>query len=282
MGANGYGKDGARLVLVRRDADHHELRDLTVNLRLEGDFAAVYTEGDNSPVLPTDTMRATVYALATEHLTGAIEDFGRVVAERLLAATPAAERAAVSITENRWTRLSPGGHPHPHAFTADQGHRWTAHVTVDRPDTATVTSGIAGLVLLRTTGSSFTGFRRDEYTVLPEAEDRILATELTATWEYRPGPTFGGFAATREAVRDALLEAFAGHGDSRSVQHTLYVLGQAVLTARPEVERITLRMPNLHHLTVDLSPFGQDNAGEVFVATDRPYGVIEGTVERPA
>jgi urate oxidase len=290
MSGNSYGKDGVRLVTVRRHPDRHELRDLTIDLRLAGDFADVYTAGDNSPVLPTDTMRSTVYALAGEHLTGDIEHFGRVLAERLLLATPAARLAEVSITEHSWAPVQVGGRPHPHTFVGAGEERATAVVTVERDGPAAARSGIAGLLVLKTTGSSFTGFRRDEYTVLADADDRILATELTARWEYRPAwPEAGfgagfsaGFGACREAVRRLLLEAFAGHHDSRSVQHTLYVLGDAVLAARTDIERITLSLPNRHHVLADLSPFGQDNAGEVYVATDRPFGVIEGTVERPA
>jgi urate oxidase len=281
MGGNRYGKDGVRLVTVRRHPDRHELRDLTLDLRLAGDFAEVYTAGDNSPVLPTDTMRSTVYALAREHLTGDIELFGRALAERLLRATPAARSAEVSIAEHTWARVPVGGVPHPHTFVGAGDERATATVTVDRDGSATARSGIAGLLVLKTTGSSFTGFRRDEYTVLADADDRILATELAARWEYRPAWPETGFGGCRQAVRQVLLEAFAGHDDSRSVQHTLYVLGDAVLAARPEIERITFTLPNRHHVAADLSPFGQDNEGEVYVATDRPFGVIEGTVERP-
>ena len=278
LGANSYGKDGVRLVAVRRHPDRHELRDLTVDLRLEGDFGAAYTSGDNSAVLPTDTMRATVYALATEHLTGDIELFGRALAERLLVACPAADRAEVSIGEHAWTRAEVAGQPHPHAFVGGAG-RWTAVVGCDRRAGCRVRSGLGGLVLLKTTGSSFTGFLRDEYTVLPEADDRILATEVGAEWEYVPG-TEDGFAAGRERVREVLIEAFAGHDESRSVQHTLYAMGGAALAAEPRIQRISLTLPNRHHLPVDLSPFGQDTAAGVFVATDRPYGVIQATVER--
>jgi urate oxidase len=83
----------------------------------------------------------------------------------------------------------------------------------------------------------------------------------------------------RDRIRTTLLETFAAH-DSRSVQHTLYAMGEAALTASPDISEITLVMPNRHHLLVDLAPFGLDNPNLVFVATDRPFGLIEATLRR--
>ena len=285
MGPNRYGKAGIRLVLVRRGdhpadqrGDRHELRDLTVDVRLEGDFDTVHTEGDNSPVLATDTMRSTVYALAQDHLTGAIEDFGAALGQRYLEAAPAADVAEVTLREHGWTRTDVDGSPHPHAFTAGPATSVTAVVTTSRSGPAGVRSGIAGLTVLKTTDSAFSGFLRDEFTVLAETEDRILATELTADWTYLEGsaPSYDDVRAT---ARRTLLESFATH-DSKSVQHTLWAMGEALLAACGDVAEVSLRMPNKHHIAVDLSPFGIPNDRAVFVATDRPFGVIEGTVRR--
>jgi urate oxidase len=135
---------------------------------------------------------------------------------------------------------------------------------------------VANLVVLKTTDSAFSGFPRDRYTTLPETEDRILATSLTATWSYRPGTT--DFAA-RARVRQALIDTFAAH-HSRSVQHTLYAMAEAALAACADAQSMTLTMPNRHHLLVDLKPFGLDNPNEIFVATDQPYGLIEATITR--
>ena len=282
MGPNRYGKDGIRLVLVRRGvqpgSDRHELRDLTVDVRLEGDFDRVHTDGDNAPVLATDTMRSTVYALAQEHLTGAIEDFGAALARRYLDVAPAATSAEVTLREHTWTRTEVDGSPHPHAFTAGPATTATAVVTARRSGPSDVRSGIAGLTVLKTTDSAFSGFLRDEFTVLAETEDRILATEVTADWTYVDGssPSYDDVRAT---ARRALLESFATH-DSKSVQHTLHAMGNALLAACPDVGEVSMRMPNKHHVAVDLAPFGIPNDNAVFVATDRPFGVIEGTVRR--
>jgi urate oxidase len=79
---NNYGKQAVRLVTVRRRADRHELQDVTVGIRFEGDFTAAYADGDNSGVLPTDTMKNTVYALAAE--TEQIEEIEDVAWEELM------------------------------------------------------------------------------------------------------------------------------------------------------------------------------------------------------
>lgn len=281
MGPNRYGKDGIRLVLVRRGATpggSDDLRDLTVDVRLEGDFDRVHTEGDNAPVLPTDTMRSTVYAMAQEHLTGAAEDFGAALAQRYLDAAPDAEEAEVTLREHAWTRTEVDGRPHPHAFTAGPAVTATAVVTARRSGPAEVRSGIAGLTVLKTTDSAFSGFLHDEFTVLAETDDRILATEVTADWGYLDGST-PSYDEVRARARTSLLESFAGH-QSASVQHTLFVMGDALLAACADVREVSMRMPNKHHIGVDLSPFGIDNDRAVFVATDRPFGVIEGTVTR--
>jgi urate oxidase len=278
MGGNRYGKDGIRLVLVRRGGAQHDLRDLTVDVRLEGDFDRVHTEGDNAPVLATDTMRSTVYALAQDHLTGAIEDFGSALAQRYLDAAPAAEMAEVTLREHAWTRTEVDGQAHPYAFTAGPPATATAVVTARRSGPAEVRSGIAGLTVLKTTDSAFSGFLRDEFTVLAETDDRILATDVTADWTYLDGST-PSYDDIRATARRALLETFATH-KSESVQHTLFAMGEALLAACPDVGEVAMRMPNKHHIAVDLAPVGIANDRAVFVATDRPFGVIEGTVTR--
>lgn len=271
---NRYGKCRIRLVKVRRAADPHDLVDLTLDVQLEGAFENVYTEGDNSSCLATDTMKNTVYAFARQDPMASPELFGLRLAKHF-AATPPVARACISLAEHRWERLTADGHPHPHAFIQPGGERWTAIVEKDR-DGERVTSGLENLVVLKTTDSSFSGFPRDRYTTLPETGDRIFATSVTASWKYHRGTAEFG---ARTLIRRRLLDTFATH-DSRSVQHTLHAMARAVLDACDDVEEVTLALPNRHHLLVDLAPFGLDNPNEVFVATDQPYGLIEATVRR--
>ena len=168
------------------------------------------------------------------------------------------------------------GRPHPHAFTRG-AYRRTAHAVRDH-DGARLTAGLTDLAILKTAGSAFSGFLKDRYTLLPETEDRILATELDADWRY--ATTDLDFPSEREAVRATIVRAFAEHDESRSMQHTLWAMGQAVLEACSNVQQITFSLPNLHHIPVDLTPYGLENRGEVFVVTDKPSGRIEGTVRR--
>ena len=269
---NRYGKSRVRLVKVRRppNSPQHELVDLTIDVLLEGTFDAVYVDGDNRECVATDTMKNTVYALARQDPVAEVEAFASRIADHFFT-KPAVERARISAVEHRWERLAAS----PHAFVQPGGEQWTAEVTRDAHG-STIVSGLKNLVVLKTTDSAFAGFPRDAFTTLPETEDRIMATSVTASWTYRAGTTA---FAVRERIRAALVETFAVHV-SRSVQHTLYAMAEAALAACTEVTDITLTMPNRHHLLVDLKPFGLDNPNEVFVATDQPFGLIEATVRR--
>jgi urate oxidase len=272
----GYGKSEIRLVKVTRHPDGHELRDLTVDVGLEGDFDAAYLAGDNTGLLATDTMRNAVYALSKEHPIDEIESFGRRLLEHFLAAGRGVRSARVHIVEHPWARLEVGGRPHQHAFQRGSGGNRVATVVGDGGEPK-IEAGIDDLLVLKTTGSGWEGFLRDRYTSLPETSDRILATVITGRWSYSGrdidyGDAWGG-------VRRTILEAFADHY-SPSVQFTLHHMGKAVLDARPEVERVSFSLPNKHHLLYDLGRFGLENENEVFHATEEPYGLIEGTVER--
>jgi urate oxidase len=274
-----YGKCEVRLVKVSRRQHGHDLRDLTVGVGLEGDFDAAYVKGDNTGLLATDTMRNAVYALAKERPIDPIELFGGRLVEHFLAAGPGVKSARVDIVEHPWARIEVGGRPHEHAFERGSGGNRVATVIGDGGGVGgmQIQAGIDDLLVLRTTGSGWEGFLRDRYTSLAETPDRILATVITARWSYVGHEVEFG-TAWRE-VRAEILEAFADHY-SPSVQFTLHHMGKAVLEARPEVERISFSLPNKHHLLYDLGRFGIQNENEIFEATDAPYGLIEGTVER--
>jgi urate oxidase len=277
LGDHGYGKSEVRLVRVTRTPGRHELRDLTVDVGLRGDFRAAHVDGDNRDLLATDTLRNVVYAFAREHGVEEPETFGRALAEHFVAAGPTVAEARVDIAEHPWSRLSLDGREHDHAFQRGQGGTRLATVSADAAGDVAIEAGIDDLLVLKTTASGWENFVRDRYTTLPETDDRILATIVTARWTYEGGEL--DYGALWSGVRDTLLEAFADHY-SPSVQFTLHRMGAAVIERHREVARIHLSLPNRHHLLVDLSPFGLDNPNEVFHATTEPYGLIEGTVER--
>jgi urate oxidase len=275
LGNNRYGKAGVRLVKVARRGDRHELRDLTVAVALAGDFGAAHVTGDNARILPTDTMKNTVYALAKDQLAGSNEEFALLLGRHFLTAAPITS-ARIKMQEHLWRRIPVGGREHDHAFTRAGGEVRTARVTAAR-DGAEVRAGVRGLYLLKTTRSGFVGYIKDEFTTLPETSDRIFATALNAEWVY--GTPDVSYDATWSEAMAAISETFAAH-DSLSVQHTLYAMGEAVLARCAEISRIRFALPNQHHLLVDLSKFGLENRNEVFVATTEPYGLIEAEIHR--
>lgn len=267
-----YGKTGVRLLRLDRSSEPHRVFEANVEIRLEGAFAETYTLGDNARVLPTDTMKNTVYALAREAMIPTGEGFALRLARHFVASQVQVTRATVDLAERPWRQLD----DRADAFVAGGEERTTCRVTVDRAGTE-VASGITGLLVMKTSRSAFHGFPRDRYTTLRETNDRLFATRLEATWTY--GPLGVDYADARIRVTRALLASFADH-DSLAVQHTLHAMGAAALAAAPEVVRIHLRMPNKHYLLSDLSAFGLDNPNLVFLPTDEPAGMIEGTLER--
>jgi urate oxidase len=276
LGQTSYGKSDVRLVKVRRGKDRHELTDVRVDVALEGDFEAAHTRGDNTGLLATDTMRNTVYALAKDHLTGEIEEFGKKLVEHFLEAGPTVERVRIRFTEHLWDRIKADGREHEHSFARAAGER-TATVEGDGGG-VWVGAGIDDLLVLKTTNSGWEGFLRERYTTLPETDDRILSTVVAADWMYYEG-TDVDFGGVWRGVREQILVTLTDHY-SPSVQNTLYRMGKAVLERFSEIEKIHLSLPNRHHIPYDLQQFGMENEGEVFHADPEPYGLIEGTVER--
>jgi urate oxidase len=276
LGQNNYGKSEVRVFKVKRDTNRHYIWDLDVRVALEGDFEAAHIEGDNTGLLATDTMRNTVYALAKEHLTGSIEDFGLALVDHFLKAGPSVDGAWVEITQFLWDRIEVDDRPHEHSFIRGRGERKT-RVSGDESGNRQVEAGIGDVYVLKTTESGWEGFLRERFTTLPDTDDRILATIVTAKWVYNT--TNAEFDHLWRGVLGHTLKTFTDHY-SPSVQNTLYRMGKAVLGTFPEIERIWYSFPNVHHIAYDLERFGVENEGEIFHATRDPYGQIEGWVER--
>jgi urate oxidase len=276
FGDNQYGKAEVRLVRVTRDGDRHQIKDVNVSTALRGDFSAAHLVGDNSHVVATDTQKNTVYAFAQQYGVGEIEEFALRLGRHFVESFEWVTGAKISIEEYAWDRIAVDGAEHGHAFSRAGGGTRTTVVTIDGGH-ASVVSGMTGLVVLKASGSEFTGFPRDRYTSLADDRDRILATAVTARWRY--AGTDVDWAKSYADVRRILLESFAVK-HSLGLQQTLYFMGEQVLQAHPEMAEIRMSMPNKHHFLVDLSPFGLPNDREVYYAADRPYGLIEGTVTR--
>ena len=277
LGANRYGKSRVRLSRIMRTADRHEFQEWTARVLLNGDFEGSFTEADNSRILPTDTMKNTVYSLARESKAATIEDFAIELGEYLLGHNPQVTKTTIEIEEKNWERVASNGKPEATTFKLGGPELQTVCAERDREHEWAITSGIDGLTILKTTKSAFTGYIKDRLTTLKPTTDRIFGTCATIQWDYNSPSQ--DFAAIRTRIIGALLKEFAKH-NSMSVQHTLFDMGKAALVAAPEILRIHLTMPNLHHLLADLTPFDQDNPNHIFVPIDEPHGYIEATVER--
>jgi urate oxidase len=277
LAENSYGKSRVRLARVKRHPDHHELREWRIEIALEGDFESCFVAGDNSKILPTDTMKNTVYSLARTSSADCMEEFGKELVAFFLERNPQVSAARVAISEKSWQHLHTNGRPHPTTFVQSSGERQTAEVFARRNVAPSVRSGFEDLVIMKTADSAFAGFMKDPLTTLPETTDRLFATSVRVRWNYSSLDL--PFAALRSSVRDILLSVFASHS-SKSVQHTLYAMGERALANVSEITDIELTMPNKHYLPADLSRFGQDNPNEIFVPIDEPHGTIEARIRR--
>jgi urate oxidase len=279
LGANQYGKAEVRLVRVSRGAGaggEDLLRDWNISTSLSGDLADSHLTGSNAKVLPTDSQKNKAYALAKE-LGGDVEPeaFALAHASFFVSSQEPITRARVSVEEYGWMPIGATGY----SFARSGDLVRTTVVHVDSARGASVVSGLKDLTVLNTTASEFWGYPKDSYTTLPETKDRVLATSVNAAWRFRPEAVAAGvdWAAAFSAAKSTILATFSGTY-TYSLQQMLYAIGAALLDALPSVCEVRLELPNKHHYLVDLAPFGLSNEREVYLAGDRPYGLIEGTV----
>jgi urate oxidase len=275
LGPSSYGKAGNHLFKVIRRSDRHEVRDYRVDVSLTGDYQALYSKGDNTGVIATDTIRNTVYALAKRHSFDSPEEFGLRLVDHLLT-QPRVTGVRVRLVERRWDPITVNGKPHEHAFTMAAGAKHVATVS-GSGDERHVSAGIDDFQVLKTTNSGWEHFLEGGYRTLKDASDRILATTVTATWDY--AQPAADFTRLWQGVHEQIATTFTDHY-SPSVQHTIFLMGKAVLERFPEIERIRFSLPNKHHILYDLSPFGLENDKEIYWVAVEPYGLIEATIQR--
>ena len=277
LAENRYGKSRVRLMKVTRHSHGHDLREWTVQILLKGDFDSAHLEGDNSKILPTDTMKNTVYSIARTSTATTMEGYAKELTDFLLSRNPQVSSASIHIESTLWKRLEIDSEPHPSAFMRGSNERQTTTVERTQGNAFHILSGLDDLVILKTANSSFEGYIKDSLTTLPETKDRLFGTAVSAEWRYTSSDL--DFDAVRTAIRETMLSTFADH-ESKSVQQTLYAMAQSALEDVPQIDEIKLTMPNKHCLLVDLSRFGQDNPNEIFVPTDEPAGYIEARIRR--
>ncbi|EGP88892.1 uncharacterized protein MYCGRDRAFT_70045 [Zymoseptoria tritici IPO323] len=286
-----YGKDNVRVYKVQRNTDGtQDVTEMTVCTLLEGDISASWTHADNANIVATDTQKQTVYIKAKQHPVNPPELFASILGQHFIDQYSHIHVAHVNIIVHRWTRMEVDGKPHPHSFMRDGAETRVVEAVVRRGKGISIRSGIKGLLVLKSTGSQFHSFHRDEYTRLPETWDRVLSTESEAGWRWKH---FSGakeveqeqaiFDKAHAAARKITLETFAKES-SPSVQNAMYLMGEQILAAVPKVEAVEYSLPNKHYFEIDLSWYnGLKNTGkdaEVYAPQSDPNGLIQCTITR--
>lgn len=279
----GYGKSGIRLLKIKRSGKYHEIKQVEVATELKLDNYRDYNYGNNSSVVPTDTQKNTVYALAKDHPLNNIEEFAVHICYHFLTTHKQVVHVTVNIDESPWKRIQQKGVDHGHAFVLTPEVTRFCSVTQARGEDPKVSSGLKEMQILKTTQSGFTGFCKDKYTILPEATDRPFSTKVYC--QYKFDTTKGvDFSSCWNLVKNTILEEFAGPPDtgvySPSVQNTLYKTEAKILGSIPQIGYVEMVMPNIHYFTVNMAPFGIANKDEVLMATDKPAGMIKAALSR--
>ncbi|KAH6625065.1 hypothetical protein B0J18DRAFT_201231 [Chaetomium sp. MPI-SDFR-AT-0129] len=289
-----YGKDNVRVFKVDRDEKTgvQTVTEMTVCCLLEGEIETSYTKADNSVVVATDSIKNTIYIKAKEHPVNPPELYASYLGQHFLDTYPHISTANIDVTVHRWTRLAVDGAPHPHSFIRDGEETRNVEATISRTGGLALRSSIRKLTVLKSTGSAFHGFVRDEFTLLPETWDRILSTDVDSTWAWRAFKTLADvekaaadkrFDDAWEAARGIIIKTFSTD-ESASVQNTMYKMCEQILEVVPEVDTAGFTLPNKHYFELDLSWHkGIKNTGkdaEVYVPQSGPNGLIKCEVSR--
>lgn len=259
-----YGKDNIRLLQKSTpdlsNPSYQTVTELTVCSLLEGEIEISYTKADNSVVVPTDTQKQTTYILAKQNPVSPPETFAAILANHFVTTYKHIHIAHISITQHKWTRMVVDGQPHPHAFHRDGEDKRTVECKATEKDgkvSIDLKSGISGLLVLKSTGSAFYGYdTTDEFTILPETQDRILSTSVDATWSWS---TFDGLDAVKvatekfnpgyDSAKKITMDTFAKE-NSPSVQNTMFKMSEQILEATKEVDLVEYTLPNKHYFEI--------------------------------
>jgi len=284
-----YGKAGVKLLFASKEGNKHSIKELEVETLLTLNSEKDYREGDNSDIIATDSQKNTVYILAKQHGVENPEKFGILLARHFIDKYPWVVRAKISLVQHPWSRIIDGeGKSHNHAFLSTPSSNRIAQVIMDRTRVPRVSAGIRDLTVIKTTQSAFVNFVRDEFRSLPDMEDRIFSTIVTADWTYS---NIRGleFCKAYNKIEKAILDIFAGPAGpgiySPSVQNTQFLAQKFVLDEIPQVENVTMSMPNRHYFPVDFTKFPikgiqGEGAGQVMLPVDKPSGMITSTLSR--
>ncbi|XP_033732455.1 uricase-like isoform X2 [Pecten maximus] len=283
----GYGKNYVKLLQLRREGDAHHIQELEVNVELTLNNQREYLYGDNTDIIATDSQKNTVYILARKYGVKSPEEFAILLCNHFLSKYSHVDKVTVYIQQAPWKRMKIDGDKHVHAFLiSDEATRFCdcVHARGGKP---LVSAGLKKMKILKTTQSAFTGFVKDEFRTLPDANDRLFCTVVESHWWYNTHDHVN-FDKVWSTVKKVILETFAGPAHegvfSPSVQNTLYLTEKHVLARIPQIEKIEMELPNVHYFGVDFNRFPKihfdHNTNEIYMPTDKPSGNIRAAIQR--
>ncbi|KIR41481.1 urate oxidase [Cryptococcus deuterogattii 99/473] len=304
LSAARYGKDLVKVARVVRDGEQHHIVEYTLRVLLEGEIETSYTKADNSCVVATDTIKNTcnIFAKISPYVLDA-PVFALHLGLHFVTKYKHIHKCFVDIVGLKWSRISVDGKPHKWSFVRDGDEKAIVECAVDgsagsESATADLKIGIKDLLVLKTSGSAFENFHRDENTTLADVADRIFSTSVSLQCSISLPPNtpltidnLGSiakeldFPKMMELILKDVLDTFATD-ESASVQATLYLTLQKILASCPAVKDASMQLPNKHYIPINLSAFGLDNklgyegGAEVFYPAADPSGYITATVTR--
>ncbi|SGZ50098.1 CIC11C00000003997 [Sungouiella intermedia] len=288
-----YGKANVKFLKVRKDASNPAVQDVleaNCQVLLKGNFDVSYTDADNSPVVPTDTVKNTILVEAKNTNVWPIERFAAHLAKHFTEKYSHVLGVEVTIIQQRWTKFPVKGKLHDHSFRHEGPETRRTFLEYSKVSgKLTITSSIKDLTVLKSTGSMFYGYHQCDYTTLQPTEDRILSTDVYAKWKYDESlktlddvfklADEGVFDKTYDTAREITLERFAVE-NSPSVQATMFNMATDILAQAPAIDSVTYELPNKHYILFNLEWKGIKGNKDLFYPSPDPNGLIKCTVGR--
>lgn len=289
-----YGKANVKFLKVKKNPNNKQEQDVleaNVQCLLKGNFDVSYTEADNSPIVPTDTVKNTILVEARKTDVWPIERFAAHLADHFTRKYGHVDGVEITIVQKIWTRLTINGKLHEHSFQSGGPETRRTHLTYDKKSKKlSIVSSIKDLTVLKSTGSMFYGYNICDYTTLKPTTDRILSTDVDASWTFDPKQIAtlqdvfkhadkGLFDHAYESARNVTLELFATE-NSPSVQATMYNMSHKILELIPEIQYVSYELPNKHYILFNLEWKGITDNDDLFYPSPDPNGLIKSTVGR--
>jgi urate oxidase / 2-oxo-4-hydroxy-4-carboxy-5-ureidoimidazoline decarboxylase len=252
-----------------------------ISVEVFGDnFLPAYTRGDNSNVVATDSMKNFILREGRTYEGATLEGYLDHLGAGLLGKYEQMRGLRVSGRELPFSADTHVLHQRRH------GDHSVAELRYERVDggwrIASHSCGRLGLELLKTKGSAFVRFVRDEYTTLPERSDRPLFIHLDLRWRYADvgdalGPDHARYVAG-EQVRDVVAAVF-DEFVSESIQQLVHEMGRRLLERYPQLASLSFSARNLTRDPYSV-PDDQDDDRRVFSDPFPAFGTIELTLAR--